>query len=47
MNGSENWYDKYRDDERADVDRGDLQGLVPFFILVGILFVAFLFYLFT
>lgn len=41
------WYDKYRDDERADVDRGDIQGLVPFFILVGILFVAFLFYLFT
>lgn len=47
MNDCENWYDKYRDDERADVYRGDIQGLVPFFILVGILFVAFLFYLFT
>lgn len=46
MNDCENWYDKYRD-ECADVDRGDVQGLVPFFILVGILLVAFLFYLFT
>ena len=44
------WYDKYRDeftDESANIERGDVEGLVPFFILVGILFVAFLFYLFT
>lgn len=34
-------------DERAQKETGDIQGLVPFFIMCAILFVAFVFFLAT
>lgn len=39
------WYKKFN--EESELELGRIDGLVLFFILVGILFVAFLFYLFT
>lgn len=39
------WYKKFN--EESELELGRIDGLVPFFILVGILFVAFVFYLFT
>ncbi len=41
----EEWYKKFN--EQSEIELHRIDGLVPFFILVGILFVAFLFYLFT
>ena len=34
-------------DERAQKEMGDIQGLVPFFIMCAILLIAFIFYLAT
>lgn len=32
-------------DERADIERGELEGLAPFFVLCFLLFIAFVWYL--
>ena len=37
----------FMQDERAQKDSGDMQGLVPFFIMCVILLVAFVFFLVT
>lgn len=39
------WYKKFN--EESELELGSIDGMVPFFILCGILLVMFVFYLFT